>query len=213
MKLPHWLKLWVRYTPVIIIVLAAFPLLLDAMSVAVLRCRPLGPRFHILAVFREIVNEKQILGQPDPVRRSHYEACRTASLLLGLALNMAASALTYLLVCKRASPRKTITLALIAILAVNLLASSTAQLALVHPYKSKVNHIVEAVKAKNHIEAISLTIDFVNSSLSNSWSRPEYMLELDQAVGLLDVLIARGLGLDQAHVILYQGWGSAGSTQ
>jgi len=169
----------------------------------------LGPRFHILVTFREIVNERRVLSKAKSSREAYYNSILEYSHYLWLVINLIVSAMV-IWFSKARNPVKAALIAVPLTILVNLLASSVAFIVKVHPYKVEVERLVKVIDAETPVKAVAITVSFVDSSLNSSYRKPESILELDQRVGCLDIVMAHLLGLDKAHVILYQGWGSCG---
>ncbi len=171
--------------------------------------RMLGPVFHIMATFREVVSEESILSESEQFRRVRY--VRT------LILVYCAWVLYYLMVAALAArlPRKRYSMramlaALIAVVLANFLASTAALAITVYPRKIELERLARALSGEPPARAVALAVDYVNASLHNSYLKPESILELNERLGYLDICIAAALGLHDAHIILYQGWGSCG---
>ena len=168
-------------------------------------------KFHALVLYRESLNEDLFLDKPEEFRLTRYQAYRTLTYILYLASNSLLAWLIYKCIHERLTPKKLYALIAVVILFINALASLTAQITVLYPYKLKADRIIKALKEQNSAEkAVNLAVSYVDESLGNSYRKPEYMLELDESTGLIDYIIASALGLDRTHIILYQRWGSCG---
>jgi len=85
------------------------------------------------------------------------------------------------------------------------------------PVKNSIDSFVENIQLNNRnhpstsaVVVIGKVAEYVNSSLSSSWSRLEAALEIDNMLSDADYAVLRMLGFHVAHVIFFQKWGFCG---